>query len=114
VFLSKKLTLGQMPRTKLFWRNSSIKKKDLKQIAERMVTKLAKKKESASAFESGIVVRKTGSVSSDGVSQRVKMTDCSPIKHLAEVRCIVSKPPQLTFRAVIIPFLHDSKSSHTK
>ncbi len=58
-----------MPRTKLFWRNSSIKKKDLKQIAERMVAKLAKKKESASAFESGIVVRKRGSVSSESKSK---------------------------------------------
>jgi hypothetical protein len=42
-----------MPHTKLFWRKSSIEKKDSKQIAERMVAKLAKKKESTSAFESG-------------------------------------------------------------
>ncbi len=63
--LKKRCVFVEEVDGRLFWRKSSIEKKDLKQIAERMVAKLTKKKESASAFELGILVRKRGSVSSE-------------------------------------------------
>ncbi|KZS19698.1 Uncharacterized protein APZ42_013785 [Daphnia magna] len=41
----------------------------------------------------------------------VVINDESPIKHLAEVRCVVSKMPQLVFEHTLVPFTCESQSS---